>query len=447
MLANLVPLITLALAGARVAAQQTYLGNSDDGSASFLSLLDSAGGPATETLSTLIVNSFTTQQREELMLKLLEQHDVVDVMHMTGHGEGLDEQRLIEIFGQDGLTIASEGDKLRLKKDGVSFMDVTDNQRLGELNAQRLTTKSIQPLQVLEERKLAVQSMFPADLDATHLKADIEKLSSFWNRSYRSQWGLLSSNWIYDQAEAILNTSNGGTTTSIKKFHHKFPQNSIIARIESADSSVRAEDKEVIIVSAHQDSLNYRLPFYRAPGADDDGSGSVTILQVLRSLVSQSFIPPPHIAIEFQWYAAEEGGLLGSQDVAAAYEQAHADVKGVLHMDMTAFLRNGTTPIIAFFDTNTDKNLTRFGTQVVEEYLPLGWNTTNCGTSCGSDHMSWTKAGYPAIFVAEGLVENFADGIHTINDNLDSQGQYSFEHMLEFVKLGIAFVAEYSVAE
>ena len=100
------------------------------------------------------------------------------------------------------LCRVSEGDKLRLKKDGFGFMDVTDYQDLGEINAQRLITKAIKPLQVNEERKLAVRSMFP-DLDTTYLKEDITKLSSFWTRNYRSQWGLLSSNWIYDQVDAV----------------------------------------------------------------------------------------------------------------------------------------------------------------------------------------------------------------------------------------------------
>lgn len=81
-------------------------------------------------------------------------------------------------------------------------MDVTDHQDLGQINAQRLITKAIKPLQVDEERKLAVRSMFP-DLDTTYLKDDITKLSSFWTRNYRSQWGLLSSNWIYDHVDAV----------------------------------------------------------------------------------------------------------------------------------------------------------------------------------------------------------------------------------------------------
>jgi bacterial leucyl aminopeptidase len=34
------------------------------------------------------------------MLKPLEQHDVVDIMTMTGHGDGLEEKRLVQVFGE-----------------------------------------------------------------------------------------------------------------------------------------------------------------------------------------------------------------------------------------------------------------------------------------------------------------------------------------------------------
>ena len=35
------------------------------------------------------------------LLELLSQVDVVQVMKLTGHGEGLDEQRVIQVFGED----------------------------------------------------------------------------------------------------------------------------------------------------------------------------------------------------------------------------------------------------------------------------------------------------------------------------------------------------------
>ena len=112
-------------------------------------------------------------------------------------------------------------------------------------------------------------------------------------------------------------------------------QNSVIARLETKPSNA---SKPLLILGAHQDSLNYALPFYRAPGSDDDGSGTVTIMQVLRSIIEHDFIPPDDLAIEFHWYAAEEGGLLGSQDIAAAYEKAEKDVKAMLQIDSKLLL-------------------------------------------------------------------------------------------------------------
>lgn len=44
-------------------------------------------------------------------------------------------------------------------------------------------------------------------------------------------------------------------------------------------------------------------PFLPAPGADDDGSGSVTILESYRALVAADFHPVR--PVEFHWYSAE----------------------------------------------------------------------------------------------------------------------------------------------
>src|ERR1700742_4988582 len=70
---------------------------------------------------------------------------------------------------------------------------------------------------------------------------------------------------------------------------------------------------------------------------------------------------------------------------------------------VTAFVKNGTEPIIGLFGDQVDKNLTSFTTKLVDAYLPLRWNMTGCGKTCGSDHMSWHKAGYRSAFVTEGM--------------------------------------------
>ena len=75
------------------------------------------------------------------------------------------------------------------------------------------------------------------------------------------------------------------------------------------------------------------------------------------------------------------------------------------HAAVTAYVKPGTTPIIAFFKDSVDMNLTNYLGSTVDRYSKLNWNLTTCGPICGSDHMSWMKAGYPAAFAFESLFE------------------------------------------
>jgi bacterial leucyl aminopeptidase len=110
----------------------------------------------------------------------------------------------------------------------------------------------------------------------------------------------------------IITESPFHTHISLEFFTHIFPQPSIIARFEP---KVRNFSKPLTILGAHQDSANYLFPLLPAPGADDDGSGTITILETFRVLAHSGYIPQDG-PVEFHWYAAEEGGNLGSQAVA-----------------------------------------------------------------------------------------------------------------------------------
>ena len=107
---------------------------------------------------------------------------------------------------------------------------------------------------------------------------------------------------------------------------HKFPQPSIIARFEPAN---RNASLPLTIIGAHQDSANYKFPLLPAPGADDDLSGSVTILESFRVLAQRGFIPERG-PVEFHWYAAEEAGLLGSLDIAHYKKDSQAKITAML---------------------------------------------------------------------------------------------------------------------
>lgn len=66
-----------------------------------------------------------------------------------------------------------------------------------------------------------------------------------------------------------------------------------------------------------------------APGADDDCSGTVSILEAFRILAENGYTPKDG-PVEFHWYAAEEGGLLGSQAIARYKKEQGAKIGAMM---------------------------------------------------------------------------------------------------------------------
>jgi bacterial leucyl aminopeptidase len=82
------------------------------------------------------------------------------------------------------------------------------------------------------------------------------------------------------------------------------------------------------------DSINLKSPINgRAPGADDDGTGSVNLIEGFRALVAAGFAPST--PVEFHWYSGEEVGLLGSQAIATKYKNDGVQVKAFMELDMS----------------------------------------------------------------------------------------------------------------
>jgi len=275
-----------------------------------------------------------------------------------------------------------------------------------------------------------------ATLSVDGPKANLEKFTSFRTRYYRSDTGKESQLWLKSKIDEI---TAGSASNSLRKrittreFPHSWAQSSIITSINGTTSP-----DEIVIISAHQDSTNM-FPFLAAPGADDDGSGTVTILEAYRALLESDF--RPNRTVEFHWYSAEEAGLLGSQAVAKDYRARGVKVVAMSQFDMTAWVKRGTREEVGVITDFTNDKLTQFNKGLVEEYLSIPYVETKCGYAC-SDHVSWEKAGYPAIFTIESSFANSNPHIHSANDRIDISDEFSFSHLLEFSKLAVAFVIE-----
>ncbi|KAJ7276247.1 peptidase [Mycena haematopus] len=352
----------------------------------------------------------------------------VDYKH-PGFDWDLSAQRLVQIQGQPPVWM-SELEKIQAKARGIKFFDITDTPDLG--TAPRIQAKAAFPSPNATEKVKPILRM----LSTEGPRKNLQHFTSFRTRHYRSDTGRQSQQWLKKRIAEI--TSEWGSKSlrnriSISEFTHSWGQNSIITRINGTSTT----DDGIVILGAHQDSTNM-WPFLPAPGADDDGSGSVTILESYRALLAADF--HPERSIEFHWYSAEEGGLLGSQAVAQAYE-GRVNVLAMSQFDMTAWVKRGTREEVGIITDFVDSPLTEFNKQLVDMYLDIPWVETACGYAC-SDHASWGKAGYPSSFTIESTFGNSNKNIHSANDRIDVSDEFSFEHMLEFSKLAVAFAVE-----
>lgn len=142
-----------------------------------------------------------------------------------------------------------------------------------------------------------------------------------------------------------------------------------------------------VIIGSHMDSTGGQ-PSTRAPGADDNASGSVTVLETLRVLAAAGF--KPENSLEFHWYAGEEIGLVGSADIWADYKSKGKPVKAYLNQDMTGYSPSGTPALITDF---TNGGLNDYVKLIVTEYTGKASNEGVCGYAC-SDHASADSNGF-----------------------------------------------------
>jgi len=305
-----------------------------------------------------------------------------------------------------------------------NFVDVTDHSfpkvKEGDINIKAIPTTL---------RFQSTVNVLTTRTSIPRMQDFIRTFSSYENRHYLAQSGLDSQRWLHSQVRQVASGYIGNLI--VIEFTHSWAQSSIIARIVGSDASLR---DEVVIIGAHQDSINTRGASLPAPGADDNASGSVVVLETLRVLVESGYVPKR--TIEFHWYAAEEVGLRGSAAIAASYRSSNVNFVAMVNFDVPGYYVQGTNEIGIYTD-NTNAALNTFLRLLTDAYLTFGWRNRTCGYGC-SDHASWNSAGYPAGFPAEIV---FHPQMHSIDDSFGSVG---FTQVNEFVKLALGFMVEMS---
>jgi leucyl aminopeptidase len=272
-----------------------------------------------------------------------------------------------------------------------------------------------------------------AGVQEGNIRTNITNLSAFFTRYHTTATGQQSAQSILDLWTGF---AQGRSDVSIQKYAHPTattPQPSIVLTIHGASLP-----SEVVVLGAHQDSINGASPTTgRSPGADDDGSGVATLSEVIRVALASGY--RPERTVKFMAYAAEEVGLRGSNDIAQRFKNANVNVVGAFQLDMTNFKGTAASDIVLITDHTTSAQNTFLG-QLVDTYVALPRANSQCGYAC-SDHASWEDRGYVSSFPFEAVFGQHLSQIHTANDTLTAAGGTA-SHSVKFARLAAAYMAE-----
>ncbi|MBK8148080.1 MAG: M20/M25/M40 family metallo-hydrolase [Acidobacteria bacterium] len=281
------------------------------------------------------------------------------------------------------------------------------------------------------DNQAAVSPMLAEASELQNRQAIID-LSAFPTRRHNQPTGLDSANWIKNKWTAL---AAGRSDVTVENYVHPVattPQPSIVMTIQG-----QTLPDEIVVLGAHQDSINTGGATLNAPGADDDASGVASLTETIRVLMAKGF--RPNRTVKFMAYAAEEVGLKGSGAIALDYRNQNKNVVGVVQLDMTNYKGSAFDIVLMTDFSNAAQN--QFVQDLVTAYQPsLSVGTSVCGYGC-SDHASWFNRGYPTSMPFESTMQTYNGTIHSINDTISQSGSNA-NHALKFTKLALSFVGE-----
>eukprot|EP01121_Diplochlamys_sp_Union-15-3_P003517 TRINITY_DN1341_c0_g1_i1.p1 TRINITY_DN1341_c0_g1~~TRINITY_DN1341_c0_g1_i1.p1 ORF type:complete len:314 (+),score=37.50 TRINITY_DN1341_c0_g1_i1:54-995(+) len=269
------------------------------------------------------------------------------------------------------------------------------------------------------------------EINKPYYTKKLKKLST-WNRWNKSSDMPAVRDWLQRQFERL------GYVVTREKINVKSNEgyNIIATCPERSPESLQ----EWYIIGAHYDSTSEN-PAVAAPGAVDNASGSIGVLEMARIFAKYK---PISGALIFILFDGEEAGLHGSKNyVNGLTNKGHCDnVKFVSTMDMIAynhdFQKKRSTKIKLTVETYSKYS------SILNEFQDLSYKYTPNVViepeteAWGSDHMPFLKNSIPAFLLISDDIDNYPD-YHRTSDKFEN---CSVDVAIQVLTLNIAMVAK-----
>ena len=206
--------------------------------------------------------------------------------------------------------------------------------------------------------------------------------------------------WIHgNAADWVKNNPSVRILLNVERF--EYPSVNVVAKIEGTDPVLK---KEYVLYSGHNDHDGVRQPYGKDSiynGADDNASVSVAMLAIARAFRKS----PVRRSVLFVFHGAEERGLLGSKWYAVHPTVPQGSVIAVLNADMIGRNNPDSAALLGVQPPHRNSaDLVAIALQANKEgprfKLDTSWDkpTHIENWYFRSDHLSYARAGYPAIF-------------------------------------------------
>ena len=182
-----------------------------------------------------------------------------------------------------------------------------------------------------------------------------------------------------------------------------------------------------IVFTCHYDHVGEVGKEAVFPGANDNGSGTVTVLDLAKHYASLK--GKPHYSIAFLFFSAEEVGLLGSKYYALNPTINLKKIKFLINLDMIGSGEKG----IAIVNAKENNKATELIKSINEknkyfDHIKIRGNAQN------SDHYYFSQVGVPAIFIyTEGNYKEYHSIYDKYVDQLLTRYKQMFNLMTKFV--------------
>lgn len=276
------------------------------------------------------------------------------------------------------------------------------------------------------------------EVSEARMRERLEKLVSFQTRSSLSDEGIVQAReWLKAELEK----------TKLKVAFHDFelrtrlgavPQKNVWALLEGTK-----HPKKIVVFGAHYDSINLKDRDLNAaaPGANDDGSGTVAVLEAATLLAGRTF----PVSIAFVCFSSEEQGLVGAGAFAKWLEDQGYEVVGMINNDIVGGVddskegkNENDCRVFADPEHEPSAQMKRWAKRVAESkvkgfQLLLQKGIDRPGR--GGDHIQFSRRKMPAIRLIE-THENL-DRQHNAEDTVD---HVQFGYLKKIVEVDVALL-------